>query len=116
MSALLTPGEVIAGEKVRVVVEENGVPFRVAGRRNHQHSAAEVDQIASGGLQLDRSRVRVNIVAMQYALAAETRRETGVVGDVVLMREQHPRCSAHRRNVLHQRPRKAWRVDQDVSL
>src|SRR3954453_7067211 len=68
MSALLAPGERIAGKKVRVVVEENGVAFRVAGRRNHQHSAAEVDRIASRGLQLDRRRLRMDIIAMQYAL------------------------------------------------
>src|SRR4051794_26769090 len=116
MAALLAPGEVIAGEKVRIVVKENGVPFRVAGRRNHQHAAAEIDRILSRGLKLDRRRTRMNIIAMQYALAAETRRETGVIGNVVLMREQHPRRTAHRCDVLHQRPRKAWRVDQDVPL
>src|SRR3954464_661943 len=45
--ALLAPGEVIAGEKVRVVVQKHRVAFRVAGRRNHQHAAAEMDRIAS---------------------------------------------------------------------
>ena len=90
--------------------------FRVAGRRNHQHAAAEIDRIASRRLQLDRRGPRMNVVAMQDALAAETRRETGVIGDVVLMREQHPRRAAHRRDVLHQRPRKARRVDEDVAL
>src|SRR3954447_4329852 len=39
MPALLAPGEVIAGEKVCVVVQKNRVAFRVAGRRNHQHAA-----------------------------------------------------------------------------
>ena len=96
--------------------EKNGVAFRVAGRRDHQHAAAEIDRIASGRLQLDRRRARVNVIAMQHALAAEPRRETGVIGDVVLMREQHPRRAAHRRDVLHQRPRKARRVDEDVAL
>src|SRR4051812_18842424 len=71
MSAALAPGEVVAGEEERVAVEKDRVALRVAGRRDHEEVAGELDGIEAARLALDGGRARVDVVAMEHALAAE---------------------------------------------
>ena len=52
---------------------------------------------------------------MHDALASEALVELLVIGDVVLMRQEHPADAAHRVDPLHERSGEARRVDQDVA-
>ena len=114
MSAIRTPGQVIAGEEIFAAIEEDGVAPRVPRRGDHQQIVVELNGLIAGRLDLDRGGVRSDVVAMQHALAAEALVELLMIGDVVLVREQHPPRAAHPLDVLHQRRGEARRVDQKL--
>ena len=58
----------------------------------------------------------MNIVAMQHAFASEALMIFRMVGDVILMRQQHPRDAAHRLDVLHERAGKTRRIDEHIAV
>ncbi len=47
MAPALAPGQVIAGEEVRLAIEENRMTPGVTGRRNHEQVIADGDRIAA---------------------------------------------------------------------
>src|SRR5260221_9630920 len=69
MAARLAPGEVIAGEEEGVAVEEDRVPFRVAGRGDHQQVVVDRNGGEAGWLTLDRGGPGADVVAGQHARA-----------------------------------------------
>ena len=97
----------IAGEQKLIAIQKNGVPFRVARRGDHHHVVRDVDRIASRRLLFDRRRAAADVVAMQDALAAEALVKFLMIGDIVLMRQEHPARAAHRLDVSHERIGKA---------
>src|SRR5439155_19298411 len=108
------PGEMIAGEEELLAPEEDGVASGVAGSGNHQETGLELDRRAAGRLELDRGGGGADVVAMDDPVAAEALVELLMIGDVVLMREDHPPHAAEALDVLHQRAGEAGRVDEDV--
>ena len=83
---------------------------------NHQQIIFQLNRLESSRLQLDRRRSRVDVVAMQDSLRAEALVELGVIGNVVLMREQQTPHAAQHLDVLHQWRRESRRVDQDLLI
>src|SRR5258708_31526196 len=116
MAARLAPGQVIAGEEKRVAVEEDGVPFRVTGRRDHEQVIVDRDGGEAGWLTLNGGCPGADIVAVQHTRAAEALVELLVVGHVVLMRQEHRLHAAERGDVLHQRRGETRRVDEHVAV
>src|SRR5258708_29769206 len=108
MAARLAPGHVVAGEEEGVAIEEDGVPFRVAGRGDHEQVVVDRDGDETGRLTLDGGGPGADIVAVKNARAAEALVELLVVGHVVLMRQEHRLHAAERGDVLHQRCGKTW--------
>ncbi len=79
----------VAGEEELLAIEKNRMPLRVSGSRNHQHLVIDKQRIESLRLHFHGSRATANVVAMENPLASEALMELLVVGDIILMRQQH---------------------------
>ena len=87
----LVPREMIAAEQKSVPIQENRMAARMSGRRDHPQIRRDLDDVIAGRLQFDHRRGVVHVAPMEDAAASEALHEPGVIGNVVLMSQEHRR-------------------------
>lgn len=107
-------GQMIAREQKLVAIKEDHVSASVTRCWDHEQIAVELNRIDAADDAFDVVTRRA-VVGVHDSLAAESFAKQLVIGDVVLMRQQHLTDAAHRVDAFDQLCGETRRVDQQVA-